>query len=116
LENEIAAANGYMTQVRWYEYRRNMMLDRLHQWIEDAEGMAKGDVAAAMQAGIDLVAPGRIWHFAVDEIGRQLDRPANKLLLPDQVATEAAFFAKVAEVCAVHLVGEVVWKRRDDEA
>ena len=69
-------------------------------------GRPKRDQAAVIRAGVDLVPIDRIWDFAVNEIARQLGKPASELLLPNRQAIEAAFFRRVDDVCAAALRGE----------
>ena len=55
---------------------------------------------------MDAVPVDRIWDFAVNEIARQVGKPANELLLPNRQAIEAAFFRRVDDVSAAALRGE----------
>jgi len=106
-QNEIAAINGYLTYVIWFQDRVDTYLEgRLCDWIDIRRRRSKRDPLAAIRAGVDLVPVDRIGDFAVNEIARQIGKPANDLLLPNRQAIEVAFFKTVDDVCAAALRGE----------
>jgi hypothetical protein len=104
---EIATINNYVTHVIWFEDRVDTHLDgRLRDRITIWRRGTKLDLAAVIRAGIDLVPVDRIWSFAVNEIARQVGKPANELLLPKREAIEGAFLRRVDDVYAAALRGE----------
>ena len=106
-EREIAAANGYLTYVIWFEGRVDTYLDgRLCDWIDNWRCRTNLDQAAVIRAGVDLIPVDRIWNFAMNEIARQIGKPVSELLLPNRQAIEAVFFRRVEEVSAAALRGE----------
>jgi hypothetical protein len=106
-EAEIAAENGYLTHVIWFEDRVDTHLDgRLCDWITIWRDRPKLDQTAVIQAGVGLVPVDPIWDFAVNEIARQVGKPASELLLPNRQAIEAAFFTRVDDVSVAALRGE----------
>jgi len=106
-EREIAIANGYLANVIWFEDRVDTHLDgRLCDWVTIWRSRPKLDQAAVIRDGIDLVPVDRIWDFAVNEIARQVGKPASELLIPNRQAVEAVFFKRVDAVSAAALRGE----------
>jgi len=84
-QREIAVANGYLRRVAWFDDRVDTYLEcRLVNWIKSKERKAKIDIASAIRAGIDLVPVDNIWEFAINEIARQIDRPASELMVPNR--------------------------------
>ena len=76
-QKEIAVANGYLKRITWFDDRVGFYLEsRLVDWISSTGRRAKIDVASAIRAGIDLVPVDNIWEFGINEIARQIDRPA----------------------------------------
>ena len=117
-QHEIATINRYLTHVIWFEDRVYTHLDgRLCDWITIWRRRPKLDQAAVIRTAVDLVPVDQIWDFAVNEIARQVGKPANELLLPNQQAIEVAFFSRVDVVSAAALLGEHYGvKGPDDES
>jgi hypothetical protein len=115
---EIATINGYLTHVIWFEDRVYTHLDgRLCDWITIWRRRPKLDQVAVIRTAVDLVPVDQIWDFAVNEIARQVGKPANELLLPNRQAIEVAFFKRVDDVSAAALRGErYEIKSPDDES
>ena len=118
-QREIAVANDYLKRINWFDDRVDTYLEcRLDGWISSKrltqtkriycclERRAKIEMEAAIRAGINLEPVDMIWHFAINEIARQLDKKPSELLLPSWQTVAKAFFTKVEEMCAAGVSNE----------